>query len=642
MSAQPQTMGFETEVSKVLQLFANSLYSDREIFLRELISNASDAADKLRYGALTEPSLYGDDADLKIWISVDADQRRLMIRDNGIGMTREEAIAHLGTIAKSGTEQFKTLLGNDQAKDSQLIGQFGVGFYSVFIVADQVSVRSRSARSAASEGVLWSSQGQGEFTVETIEQAARGTEITLHLKEDALDFLEPTRLRTIIKKYSDHIMLPVVMDKLPEPAMSSEAEEADQADETVIEVPEEEVVNSAQALWTLSKNEITDEEYEALYQHISHDFEKPLAWSHNKVEGNQEYTSLLYVPSRAPFDLWMREQTRGLKLYVKRVFIMDDAEHFLPLYLRFVKGVIDSSDLPLNISREILQSNRLVERMKSGSVKRILSLLEKMAKNKPEQYADFWKTFGEVFKEGVSEDAANQDRIMPLLRFASTHDSEMQSVALADYVERMGADQKAIYYLTADNLVAAKSSPLLEVFKQKNIEVLLLTDRVDEWVVNSVNDFMDNPLTSISKGDLNLDGSADKSEESQEAEAPAENEHADFLARCQTALTGKVSAVRMSQRLVDSPSCVVADQQGMTGHMQRILASAGQTVPKTPPVLELNPEHAMVKKMQAMDAESGLLDRWVFVLFQQALLCEGEVLENPAAFVKELNELLMQ
>lgn len=391
MSAQPQTMGFETEVSKVLQLFANSLYSDREIFLRELISNASDAADKLRYGALTEPSLYGDDADLKIWISVDADQRQLTIRDNGIGMTREEAIAHLGTIAKSGTEQFRTLLGNDQAKDSQLIGQFGVGFYSVFIVADQVSVRSRSARSAASEGVLWSSQGQGEFTVETIEQAVRGTEITLHLKEDALDFLEPMRLRTIIKKYSDHIMLPVVMDKLPEPAMPSEAEEADQADETVIEVPEEEVVNSAQALWTLSKNEITDEEYEALYQHISHDFEKPLAWSHNKVEGNQEYTSLLYVPSRAPFDLWMREQARGLKLYVKRVFIMDDAEHFLPLYLRFVKGVIDSSDLPLNISREILQSNRLVERMKSGSVKRILSLLEKMAKNKPEQYADFWE-----------------------------------------------------------------------------------------------------------------------------------------------------------------------------------------------------------------------------------------------------------
>lgn len=641
MSAQPQTMGFETEVSKVLQLFANSLYSDREIFLRELISNASDAADKLRYGALTEPSLYGDDADLKIWISVDADQRQLTIRDNGIGMTREEAIAHLGTIAKSGTEQFKTLLGNDQAKDSQLIGQFGVGFYSVFIVADQVSVRSRSARSAASEGVLWSSQGQGEFTVETIEQPARGTEITLHLKEDALEFLEPMRLRTIIKKYSDHIMLPVVMDKLPEPAMPSAAEESGQADETIIEVPEEEVVNSAQALWTLSKNEITDEEYEALYQHISHDFEKPLAWSHNKVEGNQEYTSLLYVPSRAPFDLWMREQTRGLKLYVKRVFIMDDAEHFLPLYLRFVKGVIDSSDLPLNISREILQSNRLVERMKSGCVKRVLSLLEKMAKNKPEQYADFWKTFGEVFKEGVSEDAANQDRIMPLLRFASTHDSETQSVALADYVARMAEDQKAIYYLTADNLVAAQSSPLLEVFKQKNIEVLLLTDRVDEWVVNSVDAFMDKPLVSISKGDLDLGDSADADEKTEEAEASQEA-HADFLARCQAALGDKVSAVRMSQRLVDSPSCVVADQQGMTGHMQRILASAGQSIPKTPPILELNPQHAMVKKMQAMDADADLLDRWVFVLFQQALLCEGETLENPAAFVKELNELLMQ
>lgn len=641
MSAQPQTMGFETEVSKVLQLFANSLYSDREIFLRELISNASDAADKLRYGALTEPSLYGDDADLKIWISVDADQRQLTIRDNGIGMTREEAIAHLGTIAKSGTEQFKTLLGNDQAKDSQLIGQFGVGFYSVFIVADQVSVRSRSARSAASEGVLWSSQGQGEFTVETIEQPARGTEITLHLKEDALEFLEPMRLRTIIKKYSDHIMLPVVMDKLPEPAMPSAAEESGQADETIIEVPEEEVVNSAQALWTLSKNEITDEEYEALYQHISHDFEKPLAWSHNKVEGNQEYTSLLYVPSRAPFDLWMREQTRGLKLYVKRVFIMDDAEHFLPLYLRFVKGVIDSSDLPLNISREILQSNRLVERMKSGCVKRVLSLLEKMAKNKPEQYADFWKTFGEVFKEGVSEDAANQDRIMPLLRFASTHDSETQSVALADYVARMAEDQKAIYYLTADNLVAAQSSPLLEVFKQKNIEVLLLTDRVDEWVVNSVDAFMDKPLVSISKGDLDLGDSADADEKTEEAEASQEA-HADFLARCQAALGDKVSAVRMSQRLVDSPSCVVADQQGMTGHMQRILASAGQSIPKTPPILELNPQHAMVKKMQAMDADADLLDRWVFVLFQQALLCEGETLENPSAFVKELNELLMQ
>ena len=612
--AQQETLGFEAEVSQLLELVAKSLYSNKEIFLRELISNASDAADKLRYEALSDAALYENDSDLKIWIEFDQERRTLTVCDNGIGMSREEVIENLGTIAKSGTRAFRNLLSGDQAQNSQLIGQFGVGFYSAFIVADNVIVRSRRAGMTEEQGVEWESAGKGEFNVKNIHRDARGTEVVLHLKTEEQEFLDDARLRTIIAKYSDHILLPIMI--------------------------KDEVVNSAKALWTLPRNEISDEDYKELYKHISHDFEDPLAWAHNKVEGKLEYASLLYIPSRAPFDLWMREQRCGLKLYVKRVFIMDDADHFMPLYLRFVKGIIDSNDLPLNISREILQSNRMIDRMRSACVKRVLDMLEKMAESDKEAYAKFWNEFGEVLKEGPAEDFANKDRIAKLLRFSSTHDdSEIQSVALQDYIDRMKAGQDNIYYIIADNFVAAKNSPLLEVFRKKDIEVLLLSDRIDEWLANGLPEFAGKKLVSVSKGNLDL-GQLDD-EDTKQQQKDKETAFDDLVVTIKKILEGQVKEVRLTHRLTDSPACVVFDEEDMSGHMQRLLQSAGQQVDRALPVLELNPDHAILQKVKS-EPDQNRVERWSKVLLSQALIAEGERLENPADFVKELNQLLVE
>lgn len=609
---QTETLGFEAEVTQLLDLVAKSLYSNKEIFLRELISNASDAADKLRYEALSDNALYENDSELKVWLSFDADNRTVTIRDNGIGMNREEAIENLGTIAKSGTKAFRELLSSEATQDSNLIGQFGVGFYSAFIVADKVIVRSRRAGMTAEQGVEWESEGKGEFQVKNIHRAERGTEVVLHLKEEEKEFLDAMRLQSIVKKYSDHVVLPIMMN--------------------------DEVINKAKALWTLPKNEISDEAYKELYKHISHDFEDPLAWAHNKVEGKLEYISLLYIPTRAPFDLWMREQRRGLKLYVKRVFIMDDADHFMPMYLRFVKGIIDSSDLPLNISREILQSNRTIDRMRSACVKRVLDLLENMSENDSEKYATFWNEFGEVLKEGPAEDHANKDRIAKLLRFATTNDDqEMQTTSFQDYVDRMKEGQEAIYYIIADNFLAAKNSPLLEVFRKKGIEVLLLSDRVDEWLLNSVTEFDGKPLKSVSQGSLDLGKLED--EETKQHQEVHEKDYDGVLKKMKEHLGEKVKEVRLTYRLTDSPACVVFDEQDMSGHMQRLMQAAGQQFDKAPPILELNPDHAILQKVKA-ESNSDRLGRWSKVLLSQALIAEGEQLENPAEFVKELNQLL--
>ncbi len=619
--SQPETLGFEAEVSQLLNLVAKSLYSNKEIFLRELISNASDAADKLRYEALSDTALYEKDSELKIWIDFDKEAQILKIRDNGIGMSREEAIDNLGTIAKSGTKAFRELLDANKTQDSQLIGQFGVGFYSAFIVADKVIVRSRRAGMKAEQGVEWESEGQGQFSIKNIHRSARGTEVILHIKKEEDAFLDFMRLHSIINKYSDHILLPIVMKKV---------ESKDGKN-----VIEEEVVNSAKALWTLPKNKITDKEYQELYKHISHDFEDPLAWAHNKVEGKLEYTSLLYIPARAPFDLWTREQRRGLKLYVKRVFIMDDADHFMPMYLRFIKGIIDSNDLPLNISRELLQSDHLTDRMRSACVKRVLDMLENMAQEDSDKYKKFWAEFGEVLKEGPAEDFANKDRIAKLLRFSSTYDqAETQSVSLQDYVNRMKPDQDKIYYLVSDTYLSAAHSPLLEVFRKKEIEVLLLYHRVDEWLVNSLPEFEGKKLVSISKGAVDL-GKLDENENTKE-----QKEHfADLLATMKKTLGGRVKEVRLTQRLTDSPACVVFDEQDMSGHMQRLLESAGQSVNRTLPILELNPEHAILQKMKS-ESNQQRIEQWSKVLLSQSLIAEGEQLDNPADFVKELNQLL--
>lgn len=625
MSTNQETRGFQSEVKQLLHLMIHSLYSNKEIFLRELISNASDAADKLRFKALSAPELYEGDGDLKVRISFDADKGTLTISDNGIGMTREQAIDHLGTIAKSGTKEFLTALGSDQAKDSQLIGQFGVGFYSSFIVADKVTVRTRAAGESADKGVLWESAGEGEYSVADIEKKERGTEITLHLREDEKEFLNEWRLREIIGKYSDHIGLPVEI-------LAKEYD--DEGKETGVKW---EKINKAQALWTRTKGEISDEEYKEFYKHISHDFADPLLWQHNKVEGNQEYTNLLYVPSKAPWDLFNREQKHGLKLYVQRVFIMDDAEVFMPNYLRFMRGLLDSNDLPLNVSREILQDNKTTAALRKALTKRSLQMLEKLATDDAEQYQIFWKEFGLVLKEGVAEDFANKEQIAKLYRFASSKaDSSAQTVSFEDYIGRMKEGQKAIYYITADSYTAAKNSPHLELFNKKDIEVLLLSDRIDEWMLSYLTEFDGKPLQPISKADLDLGELVDKDEAEQKAK---DEEFGSFIERVKTLLGERVKDVRLTHRLTDTPAVVSTDNSEMTTQMAKLFAAAGQPVPEVKYTFELNPEHSLVKKVSDIADESEFSD-WVELLLEQAMLSERGTLENPTAFVKRMNALL--
>ncbi|WP_373777761.1 molecular chaperone HtpG [Glaesserella sp.] len=626
MSTNQETRGFQSEVKQLLQLMIHSLYSNKEIFLRELISNASDAADKLRFKALSQPELYEGDGELRVRISVDETLGTITISDNGIGMSREQVIDHLGTIAKSGTKEFLNALGSDQAKDSQLIGQFGVGFYSSFIVADKVTVRTRAAGSDASQGVLWESAGEGDYTVADIEKAGRGTDVILHLRDDEKEFLSEWRLRDIIGKYSDHIGLAVEIQT---------KEYDDEGKETGTKW---EKINKAQALWTRSKNEISDEEYKEFYKHISHDFADPLIWSHNKVEGKQEYTSLLYVPSKAPWDLFQREQKHGLKLYVQRVFIMDDAEVFMPNYLRFMRGLLDSNDLPLNVSREILQDNKTTSALRSALTKRALQMLEKLAKDNAEQYQQFWNAFGLVLKEGVGEDFANKNQVAALVRFASTHtDSSEQAVSLNDYIARMKEGQKAIYFLTADSYQAAKNSPHLELFNKKGIEVLLLSDRIDEWFISHLTEFDGKPLQSITKSDLDLGDLADKAEE--ETQKAQEAEFASFLERATGYLGERVKKVVLTHRLTDTPAVVSTDSDEMTTQMAKLFAAMGQQAPEVKYTFELNPEHAMVKRVADIADEAEFND-WIELLFEQALLAERGTLENPTAFIKRMNKLL--
>nr|WP_315542842.1 molecular chaperone HtpG [uncultured Aggregatibacter sp.] len=626
MSTNQETRGFQSEVKQLLQLMIHSLYSNKEIFLRELISNASDAADKLRFKALSNPALYEGDGELRVRVSFDADKGTLTISDNGIGMTREQVIDHLGTIAKSGTKEFLTALGQDQAKDSQLIGQFGVGFYSAFIVADKVTVKTRAAGEAMDKGVLWESAGEGEYSVADIEKKSRGTDVILHLREDEKEFLNEWRLREIIGKYSDHIGLPVEM-------LTKEYDDEGK------EIGEKwEKINKSDALWTRSKNDISDEEYKEFYKHLSHDFADPLLWAHNKVEGNQEYTSLLYVPSKAPWDLFNREHKHGLKLYVQRVFIMDDAEQFMPNYLRFMRGLIDSNDLPLNVSREILQDNKTTAALRKALTKRSLQMLEKLAKDDVEKYQQFWKEFGLVLKEGPAEDFANKEVIAKLLRFASTHnDSSEQTVSLEDYVARMKEGQKAIYYITADSYVAAKNSPHLELFNKKGIEVLLLSDRIDEWMLSYLTEFDGKSLQTITKADLDLGDLADK----EETEAQKEQDKAfdSFIERVKTLLAERVKEVRLTHRLTDTPAVVSTGNDQMTTQMAKLFAAAGQPVPEVKYTFELNPEHHLVKKVADIADEAEFAD-WVELLLEQAMLAERGSLENPAAFIKRINKLL--
>ncbi|MCT8552983.1 molecular chaperone HtpG [Glaesserella parasuis] len=626
MSTNQETRGFQSEVKQLLQLMIHSLYSNKEIFLRELISNASDAADKLRFKALSQPELYEGDGELRVRISIDEALGTITISDNGIGMSREQVIDHLGTIAKSGTKEFLNALGSDQAKDSQLIGQFGVGFYSSFIVADKVTVRTRAAGSDASQGVLWESAGEGDYTVADIEKAGRGTDVILHLRDDEKEFLSEWRLRDIIGKYSDHIGLAVEIQT---------KEYDDEGKETGTKW---EKINKAQALWTRSKNEISDEEYKEFYKHISHDFADPLIWSHNKVEGKQEYTSLLYVPSKAPWDLFQREQKHGLKLYVQRVFIMDDAEVFMPNYLRFMRGLLDTNDLPLNVSREILQENKVTQSLRTALTKRSLQMLEKLAKDNIEQYQQFWNAFGLVLKEGVGEDFANKNQVAALVRFASTHtDSSEQAVSLSDYIARMKEGQKAIYFLTADSYQAAKNSPHLELFNKKGIEVLLLSDRIDEWFISHLTEFDGKPLQSITKSDLDLGDLADKEEE--ETQKAQEAEFASFLERAKGYLGERVKKVVLTHRLTDTAAVVSTDSDEMTTQMAKLFAAMGQQAPEVKYTFELNPEHSMVKRMADIADEAEFND-WIELLFEQALLAERGTLENPTAFIKRMNKLL--
>ncbi|AGI31357.1 TPA: molecular chaperone HtpG [Mannheimia haemolytica] len=626
MANNQETRGFQSEVKQLLQLMIHSLYSNKEIFLRELISNASDAADKLRFKALSEPALYEGDGELRVRVSVDETLGTITIADNGIGMTREQVIDHLGTIAKSGTKEFLNALGTDQAKDSQLIGQFGVGFYSSFIVADKVTVKTRAAGVPAEQGVIWESAGEGDYTVADLEKKERGTEIILHLREDEKEFLNEWRLREIIGKYSDHIGL----------AVEIQTNEYD--DEGKASGQKWEKINKAQALWTRSKNEISDEEYTEFYKHLSHDFADPLIWSHNKVEGKQEYTSLLYVPSKAPWDLFQREQKHGLKLYVQRVFIMDDAEVFMPNYLRFMRGLLDTNDLPLNVSREILQENKVTQSLRSALTKRALQLLEKLAKDDAEKYAQFWQAFGVVLKEGVGEDFANKQQVAGLLRFASTQrDDSEQAVSFADYIARMKEGQKAIYFLTADSYQAAKNSPHLELFHKKGIEVLLLSDRIDEWLVSHLTEFDGKPLQSITKSDLDLGELADKQEE--ESQKAQQAEFGSFLERAKGYFGERVKNVVLTHRLTDTPAVVSTDSDEMTTQMAKLFAAMGQQAPEVKYTFELNPDHPMVKKVADLADEAEFAD-WIELLFEQALLAERGTLENPTAFIKRVNKLL--
>jgi molecular chaperone HtpG len=619
-----ESMAFQAEVKQLLQLMIHSLYSNKEIVLRELISNASDAADKLRFEALANGALYENDSELKIRIAFDKEARTLTIADNGIGMSRDEVISHIGTIAKSGTKEFFSALTGDQAKDANLIGQFGVGFYSAFIIADKVTLTTR--RAGATEAVRWESAGEGEYTLEDADKASRGTEIVLHLREGEDEFLNDWKLKSIIRKYSDHIMLPIVMKK------------SEWKDGTEVTTDEDETVNKASALWARSKNDITEEEYQEFYKHVSHDFENPLAYTHSRVEGKQEYISLLYIPGKAPFDLYDRERSHGIKLYVKRVFIMEDAEKLMPQYLRFVRGVIDTSDLPLNVSREILQSSRDVEAIKAGSVKKVLSLLEDMAENKPEDYAKFYKEFGRVLKEGPGEDFANKEKIAGLLRFASTKvDTDVQDVSLKDYISRMQPEQDVIYYITADSFAAAQHSPHLEIFRKKGIEVLLMSDRVDEWLLGSLTEFEGKKLQSIAKGDLDL-GKLE-SETEKEIQKKIEEEAKTLVEKIKQSLGEQVKDVRVTHRLTDSPACLVSDEHDLSGNLARILKSAGQKAPETKPILEINPTHKLVKRIEAERADDVFADL-AHLLFDQALLAEGGMLEDPASFVKRMNSLI--
>lgn len=625
-----QTLSFQTEVKQLLQLMIHSLYSNKEIFLRELISNAADAADKLRFEALNDSTLMPE-GDLKITVTADSEARTITISDNGIGMSQEEIVEHLGTIAKSGTKAFMEKLTGDAQKDAHLIGQFGVGFYSAFIVADKVTVQSRRAGLPENQAVCWQSLGDGEFTVESISKEQQGTDVILHLKEDENDLLSDWTLRRIVTTYSDHISVPIWMKKAPE------------YDEEGNPKPSEEMeaVNQAQALWTRSKNDISDEQYQEFYKHVSHDFDEALAWTHSRVEGRQEYTSLLYIPKRAPYDLYERDPKHGVKLYVKRVFIMDDAKKLMPLYLRFVRGVIDSSDLPLNVSREILQESKDLDGIRSGSVKKVLSLLEDLAKNDAEKYRQFWQTFGQTLKEGVGEDFANKERIAALCRFASTHqDSEEQTVSLADYIERMKEGQEKIYYITAESHAAAKNSPHLEVFNKKGIEVLLLTDRVDEWVVGSLFEFEGKSLSSIAKGTLDLGEMADETDKAEQEKA--EEAAKDVVAHIQAALGDKVSSVRATTRLTESPACLVVGEHDMSQNLARMLESAGAggQLPSGKPTLEINPEHLLIQRIGNESNEATRHDLAELV-YEQALLAEGGKLDNPAAFVKRMNKLLL-
>jgi molecular chaperone HtpG len=618
----PEKHGFQAEVRELLRLMIHSLYSHREIFLRELISNASDANDKLRFLALGQPDLMAGDAELRVWVDYDATKRTLSVRDNGIGMTRDEAIAHLGTIAKSGTADFFKKLTGDQQKDSQLIGQFGVGFYSAFIVAEEVEVYSRKAGEPADAGVRWASKADGEFTIETSPREERGTLIVLHLKEEAKEFADGWRLRSLVRRYSDHIAFPVLMRKEGEASLDWEP------------------ANQAQALWARPRSEIKDEEYKEFYQHIAHDFAEPLAWSHNKVEGKREYTSLLYLPGRAPFDLYQRDATRGLKLYVRRVFIMDDAEQFLPMYLRFMRGVVDSNDLPLNVSRELLQQDSEVEAMRGALTKRALDLLARLAKDEPEKYAMFWREFGPVLKEGTGEDAGNREKILPLLRFASTHEeSDQQTVTLADYVARMKSGQERIYYLIADSLTAARGSPYLEQLKAKGVEVLLLVDRVDEWMMGYVREFEGERFKDVARGDLELGGLEGEADKAAAEEALKENKK--LLKRIKDALGDRVSEVKVSSRLADTPACLVLAEGDMGAQMRRIMAAAGQSVPEAKPELEVNVGHALIKRLDATAAEDEF-GELALLVFDQAKLAESGSVANPGEFVRRLNKLLGQ
>jgi molecular chaperone HtpG len=619
--SQKQTLGFQAEVRQLLKLMIHSLYSHREIFLRELISNASDANDRLRFQAIAEPTLLAEDSNLAIWVDSDPTARTVTIRDNGIGMSREEAIANLGTIARSGTAEFFKSLSGDQQKDSQLIGQFGVGFYSAFIVADRVEVLSRKAGAATSAGVRWESSADGEFTVEQIERPERGTSVTLHLKEDAAEFADPYRLRALIHRYSDHLGFPVLMRK------------ADDASTY-------ETVNQAKALWARPRTEVTDEEYKQFYQHIAHDFSDPLAWSHNRVEGKREYTSLLYIPGRAPFDLWQRDAARGLKLYVKRVFIMDDAEQFLPLYLRFVKGVIDSSDLPLNISRELLQQDSEVEAIRSGLTRRLLELIARLASEEPEKYRTFWQEFGTVLKEGLAEDAANRDKILPLLRFASTHESGNEpNTSLRDYVGRMKQGQERIYFLIADSIEAARASPYIERLKERGVEVLLLSERIDEWVMGQIDAFEGKRFKDAARGELELGGLASEADRTL-AEAELK-ESKSLLKRVKDALGERVTEVKVASRLKDSPACLVLGEHDPGANMRRILSAAGQKAPSVRPVFELNVSHPIVKYLDGVH-EAAEFSELAQLLYDQAALAEGGQLGNPAEYVQRLNRLLIR